>query len=166
VARRSRKARPAPAPAQDGADRMRRGYARAEARNAAVRAQLRPLAPGERPRALVAAVVVAAVLGLVNLVGYVAGLEFDGGRPSPVGTVIFCAVMFGAALGMWRRNYWAVLAFEALLGLTVAAAGLAMLFASGLGGVVLCLAIVVAGGWLFWKLIRVMGRLQAPQSMG
>ena len=38
-------------PASPPADRMRRGYARAEERNAAVRAQLEPLAPGERPRA-------------------------------------------------------------------------------------------------------------------
>ena len=29
---------------------MRRGYARSEERNAAVRAELEPLAPGERPR--------------------------------------------------------------------------------------------------------------------
>jgi hypothetical protein len=27
---------------------------------------------------------------------------------------------------------------------------------------VLCLVILGLGGWLFWKLVRVMGRLQAP----
>ncbi len=160
MAPRSRKARPAPA---EGDERMRRGYARAEARNAAVRAELEPLAPGERPAPLVAAVVVTAALGLVNLVGFASGRAFDGSRPSAVGTIVFCAIMFGLAAGIWRLNYWAVLIFEALLGLTVAAAGLAMLFASGVTGVALCLVIVAAGGTLFWKLIRVMGRLQAPE---
>ncbi len=162
MAPRSRKARPAPAPA-DGNERMRRGYARAEERNAAVRAQLRPLEPGERPPPLVVASVVCAALGVVNLVGFASGRAFDGSRPSAVGTVVFCAVMLGLAVGIWRHVYWAVLLFEALLGLTVAASGLAMLFASSVAGVVLCLVIVLAGGWLFWKLIRVMGRLQAPQ---
>jgi hypothetical protein len=31
--------------------------------------------------------------------------------------------------------------------------------------VVLCVAILGPVGWLFWKLIRVMGRLQAPQRV-
>jgi hypothetical protein len=35
--------------------------------------------------------------------------------------------------------------------------------ASNLAAVGLCLAILALGGWLFWKLIRVMSRLQAPQ---
>ena len=132
MAPRSRKARPAPA---EGDERMRRGYARAEARNAAVRAELEPLAPGERPAPLVAAVVVAAALGARQpRRRSPPGCAFDGSRPSAVGTIVFCAIMFGAAAGMWRASYWAVLGFEALLGLTVAAAGLAMLFASGVAG--------------------------------
>ena len=54
---------------------MRRGYARSEQRNAEERAGLKPLAPGERPPALVAAAVVAALLGLANLVALLAGLD-------------------------------------------------------------------------------------------
>jgi hypothetical protein len=37
--------------------------------------------------------------------------------------------------------------------------------ASNVAALVLCAAILVGGGWLFWKLIRVMGRLQAPQRV-
>jgi hypothetical protein len=78
--------------------------------------------------------------------------------------VIFAAVMLALAFGMWVRNYWAVLAFEALLGITVALAALSLLVASNAEAVAVCMAIIVAGGWLFWKLVRVMGRLQAPQA--
>jgi hypothetical protein len=142
---------------------MRRGYARSEARNAAVRAGLTPLSPGERPLGLRVAVALTGVLALVNLAGFVAGIEIDGDRPSAVATVIFAAVMLALAFGMWVRNYWAVLAFEALLGITVTLAALSLLVASNVEAVAVCLLIIVVGGWLFWKLVRVMGRLQAPQ---
>src|SRR5690606_29470113 len=46
-----------------GDDALRRGYARAEARNEAIRRQLEPLAPGERPGAVTVAAIVAALLG-------------------------------------------------------------------------------------------------------
>jgi len=112
VGRRSRKRRPdesAPPPPAPG-DTLRRGYARAEERNAAVRATLVPLAPGERPRPLIVAVVVAALLGLI--------------------VVVFA---------------------------------LFLLRASNLLAVVLCLAVCGGAGWLFWKLVRVLGRMQAPE---
>jgi len=96
------------------------GYARAEARNAEIRARLRPLEPGERPLAL---------------------------RPA-------------AAVGLWQRSYWAVLAFEALLGLTMIWAALSLLVASNAAAVLLCTAIIVVCAPLFWKLIRIMARLQ------
>jgi hypothetical protein len=142
---------------------MRRGYARSEERNAAVRAGLTPLAPGERPLGLRVAVALTGVLALVNLAGLVAGVEVDGDRPGAAATVIFAAVMLALAGGMWVRNYWAVLAFEALLGITVALAALSLLVASNVAAVAVSGLILVAGGWLFWKLVRVMGRLQAPQ---
>jgi hypothetical protein len=174
MARRSRKARPAPgAPpgpaaetAPDGAERMRRGYARAEARNAALRAQLSPLGPGEHPPALVVAIVLTSVLAIGNLAAFAAGVEVDGRRPGLPAVLVFAAVMLGLAAGMWRHSYWAVLGFEALLGITIAFAALSLLVASNVEAVVLCVAITVAGGWLFWKLVRIMARLQAPRRMG
>jgi hypothetical protein len=172
VGRRSRKHRPeAPGPVaappreEAPADRMRRGYARAEQRNAEARAQLRPLAPGERPRALVVAAAVAALLAIANLVAFAAGMEIDGKRPSVVGVLLFAGLMLAAAAGLWQRRYWAVLGFEALLGVTLAIAALALLFAANLAAVALSLAFLAAGGWLFWKLIRVMGRIQTPQRV-
>jgi hypothetical protein len=144
---------------------MRRGYARSEERNAAVRAQLAPLAPGERPPALVAAAIVAALLGAANLVALIAGLDVQGEEPKAIGVLAFCVVMFVAAGGLWLARYWAVLGFEALLGIIVVFFSLFLLRASNLLAVAVCVPIICGAGWLFWKLIRVMGRLQAPQRV-
>jgi hypothetical protein len=144
---------------------MRRGYARAEERNAEVRAQLEPLKPGERPPALIAAAVLAAVLGTANLIALIAGVEVEGDQPSAIGVLAFCAIMYVAAAGLWLARYWAVLGFEALLGLIVVFFSLFLLRASNLLAVVVCVAIIGVAGWLFWKLIRVMGRIQAPQRV-
>jgi hypothetical protein len=177
VGRRSRKQRPAggavvPPPAREPApppetpaDRMRRGYARAEARNAEVRAQLEPLAPGERPRPLVAAAALAVLLGTANLVALIAGVDVEGDNPSAVGVLAFCAVMYLAAYGLWRARYWAVLGFEVLLALIVVFFSLFLLRASNVLAVVVCVAVIGVAGWLFWKLVRVMGRIQAPQRV-
>jgi hypothetical protein len=144
---------------------MRRGYARAEERNEQVRAQLTPLRPGERPRPLVVASAVAALLALSNLGFWVAGVDIRDERPSAFGVVLFAGLMLAAAVGMWQRRYWAVLGFQAILGISIAISALGLLLASNLAAVVLCLAIVGGGGWLFWKLVRVMGRIQAPQRV-
>jgi hypothetical protein len=155
----------ATAPPDTPRDRMRRGYARAEERNAAVRAELAPLAPGERPRPLVAAAVLAALLGTANLVALIAGVEVEGERPAAAGVLVFCAVMYVAAVGLWMARYWAVLGFEVLLGLIVLVFSLFLLRASNVLAVVVCVPIIAIAGWLFWKLVRVMGRIQAPQRV-
>ena len=154
-------AAPTAAPA---ADRMRRGYARAEERNAAVRATLTPLAPGERPPALKVAIAVALLLALSNLVAFALGADVPGSG-SRVGGLLFVAVMLLAAWGMWQRRYWAVLGFATLMALITVAFSLLLLIASNLIAVLICVAFAGSAGWLFWKLIRVMGRLQAPQRV-
>jgi hypothetical protein len=146
----------------DGGDTMRRGYARAEERNAERRAALTPLGPDERPPALKAAIAVAVGLALVNVVLFAAGVE---GGSGPLG-LVFVVVMAIAAYGMWNRRYWAVLGFEILLGLIAVTFSAFLLIASNLAAAALCAVVVVASGWLFWKLIRVMGRLQAPGRSG
>jgi hypothetical protein len=155
---------PAPPP-ESPRDRMRRGYARAEERNAAVRAELAPLAPGERPRPLIAAAALAVALGAANLVALIAGVDVEGKQPSAFGVLLFCAVMFLAAAGLWQARYWAVLGFEVLLGLIVLVFSLFLLRASNLLAVAVCIPIIAIAGSLFWKLVRVMGRIQAPQRV-
>ncbi len=63
---------------------------------------------------------------------------------------------------MWRGRYWAVLGFEMLLGIALVGTAVALLRASNLEAVALCLGIFAVCGPLFWFLIRAMARLQMP----
>jgi hypothetical protein len=159
VARRRRKGRP-----EGSSDAMRRGYARGAERDAAIRATLTPLAPGERPPALKVAIGVAIALALSNLVAFALGADVPGSG-SRGGGLLFVVVMLLAAWGMWRRRYWAVLGFATLMALIAVVFTLLLLVASNALAVVVCVAFAVSAGWLFWKLIRVMARLQAPQRV-
>ncbi|MGZ6707854.1 MAG: hypothetical protein ACXVFN_13060 [Solirubrobacteraceae bacterium] len=169
MGRRSRKERPAPgaprpaAPAQP--DRMRRGYARGEQRNEEVRRKLAPVGEHERPAVLLVAAAIAAVLGVDNVVAYAAGVKVQGQKADLLGVVLLAILMLSAAWGMFNKRYWAVLGFEALLGITMAFAALSLLVASNLAALALCLGILLGGGYLFWKLIRVMARLQTPRRV-
>jgi hypothetical protein len=137
---------------------MRRGYARSRERDDAVRASLEPLEPGERPGAVTVAAIAAAVLGLL----LVAQAAFDDDAETR-GLLVFAAVMFVAAAGMWKAQYWAVLGFEFFLGLTLAFAAVSLMFAGNLQGVVYSLVILALAATLFWKLVRAMARLQMPK---
>jgi hypothetical protein len=137
---------------------MSRGYARGREKDEAIRASLEPLAPGERPKAVTVAAIVAAVLGLL----LVAQALFDDDADVR-GLVVFAAVMFVAAAGMWKAQYWAVLGFEFFLGLTLVFAAVSAMFASNVLGAVYAVAILAGAGVLFWKLVRAMARLQMPK---
>jgi hypothetical protein len=141
---------------------MQQGYARSRKRADEVRANLRPLAPGERPLALTVAAVLAALIAIANLVLFLAGWEVQGNAPSTAGTLIFCVILAMAAFGLWTRQYWAVLGFEMLLGIAIVGAAISLLRASNLAGVALCLGLIAVCGPLFWFLIRAMARLQMP----
>jgi len=140
------------------------GYARGRERDDAVRATLAPLGPGERPWPATAAALVAFALGAANLVALAARVEINGKRPSPVGVVAFGLVMFAAAGGIWRMRYWAVLGFQALLALIILVFFLFLLRASSLGAAGIAVVIIAIAGGLFWKLIRVMARMQMPEG--
>ena len=64
---------------------------------------------------------------------------------------------------MYRRRYWAVLGFEALLAFQILVTSLALVVASTILAAAICVVSVGLGGWLFWKLVRVMGRIQAGE---
>jgi len=134
---------------------------RSQARAAVVRAGLEPLEPGEYPGALRLAIVVAVLLGLVNLVAFAAGVRVRGHHLGP-GILSFSLVMGLAAWGLWRRRYWAVLGFEAFTALIVLYFCLLLIVASNIEALIVCLIVIGAGSWLFWKLVRVMARLQTP----
>jgi hypothetical protein len=122
-----------------------------------------PLAPGERPRALLVAVAVAVVLALAVLIGALTihDLARHGGS-LPAG-VFIAGVLLALACGMWRRRYWAVLSFEALLAFQIVVTSLALVVAETLTAAAVCAASIGLGGWLFWKLVRAIGRIQATE---
>jgi hypothetical protein len=126
--------------------------------------RLEPLDEDERPPALFVAVAVAVVLALGVIVGAltVHGLSHHGG--SLVGGLFLGCVLALLAQGMYRRRYWAVLGFEALLAFQVIVTSLALVVASTLLAAGVCLVSIVLAGGLFWKLVRVMGRIQAGQD--
>jgi hypothetical protein len=134
---------------------------RSELRNQEVREGLAPLAPGERPAALLVAVAVAVMLGGANAIAFAAGARIDGRHPG-AGVLTISAVMAALAAGMWARRYLAVLAFEALVAIAVAFFTLFLVEASNVEGLLLAVGVIVGGGWLFWKLVRVMSRLATP----
>jgi hypothetical protein len=140
---------------------------RSEARNAQARAALRPLAPGERPWPVTVGAIVAALLGAGNLIAYLAGVKTKlGGKPPGLGAIVlFAGIMFVCAAGMWRLRYWAVLGFQTLLAIGLLGFSLALIKATPLG-ILICLAVLVPGGYLFYKLVRVLGRLQMPAPPG
>jgi hypothetical protein len=138
-------------------------YARQRARDEATREAIKPLAPGERPLVLTIGAVVAGLIAVGNLVLLAAGWEIEGREPQVTGTALFSALMAAAAIGMWRGRYWAALGFQALLAITVLFAFLALLTAGNWQAVLLSVAIIGAGGTMFWFLVKAMARLQAPQ---
>ena len=119
--RRRKRGRRAKPPAAAAVATQRRPVSRSEQRNAAVRATLTPLAPGERPWVITVGATLAALNGLVQLILFVAGVKFKvgGSRPAAFSVILFAVLMFVCAGGMLRMRYWAVLGFQALLAIVI-----------------------------------------------
>jgi hypothetical protein len=158
---RKRKQRGADAPTSR--ERMARGYARAEERNQEARENLEPLAEGERPLVVTIGAVVAGLIALSILAGYLAGVQVEGEKPRLAQVLAPALIMGVMAWGMWRARYWAVLGFQLLLVFLIFSAvfGLAVQastvreFAATFG------LLAVAGGF-FYFMVKAMARIQMP----
>lgn len=154
---------PEPEPALTSAESMRRGYARSRERDELLRQGLEPLAPGERPGALTIAAIVALCFAIANVIAALAGADLSSEQNDPATlTAVTTAILLGAALGMWLRQYWAVLGFQVILALQIIVFSLAAVRVQKwwLGvGILIAIGLLT---WLFWKLIRAMARLQTP----
>jgi hypothetical protein len=137
-----------------------------ELRDERARAALLPLADGERPTALKVAIAVASLLAGGIVVGVLSIHDLRSRGGSVPGGAFLALVLAGLAWGMYSRRYWAVLGFEGLLAFQVIVASLALVVASTILAAALCLLNIGLGGWLFWKLVRVMGRMQAGEGLG
>ena len=127
------------------------------------RAAPEPLREGERPAALLAAVAVCIVLAAGVVVGAATVHDLSRHGGSLPGALFLAAILAVLAQGMYRRRYWAVLSFEALLAFQILVTSLALVVASTILAAALCLISVALAGWLFWKLVGVMGRIQAGE---
>jgi hypothetical protein len=108
----------------------------------------------------------AGVIGIANLVLWAAGYKVRGNDQSTAGVLVFSALMLGGGVAMWQLRYWAVIGFQALLGITIVTALLSLLLSANLQGALLALVILVPASALFWALIRPMARLRMPERPG
>ena len=143
---------------------MRRGYARGRARDDEIRASLVPLEPGERPRVVTLAAIIAFVFAIANAAAGLTGNDIStaSGDPS-VATAVTTALLLVAGFGMLARQYWAVLGFETILGLQIVFFSLYLIGVQSLADAIFPLVAIGLLGWLFWKLIRPMALLQMPK---
>jgi hypothetical protein len=141
---------------------------RSEQRNQSVRATLTPLGPSERPWPLLVAVVLALLVGGVQLVLFLAGVKIaSAGSHIKAGpTFVFAGLMFVCAAGMWAKRYWALLGFMTLLALFTVVFAIDLIRASSLRGFAVAIAGLCLSGYLFYKLVRVLSRVQMPQPPG
>ena len=164
LGQRSRKRRP-PSRAPSATPRCAAATRAAASATSGSARELAPLAPGERPPAIKVAVALAALLAISNLALFAAGWEVRGQDQAVTGVLIFCALMLAAAVGMWRMRYWAVLGFQALLGIAVDLRRrepdrrLERRRRRRSAWRILAIA-----GTLFWFLVRVMARIQLPHA--
>lgn len=137
---------------------------RGQLRDEQARASLTPLGENERPLALRLAVALALILAIGVLASATSIKDLSRHGGSVPGAIFLALVLGSLALGMYRGRYWAVLGFEALMAFQVLVTSLALVVASTIQAAVLCLLSIGLGGWLFWKLVRVMGRIQAGRE--
>jgi hypothetical protein len=144
-------------------ERMESGYAKAEERNREAREALEPLAEGERPLVVTVGAVVAALVALSIVVGYLAGTEVNGEKPKFVQVLAPALLMGAMAWGMWRARYWAVLGFQLILVFLIFSAvyGLA-LQAATVGQVAATLGLLAVAGAFFYFMVKAMARIQMP----
>ncbi len=141
-----------------------RPTSRSQERDEAVRARLRPLEPAERPWPLLVSALLALSLVIANLVLLVANIKLRGAKPAS--EVVYLIVMAMCAYGLFRARYWAVLGFMVLLLLTMVEAAYLLTRVSNVAGLAITLVLLGGGGYLFYKLVRVLSRIQMPAPPG
>jgi hypothetical protein len=170
--RRKRKQRSVERRQQTAAQRQAMS-ARSEQRNEAARAALPPLAEDERPTVVTIGAVIAGLIALSAIVGYVAGVEVtkvgsDGveqgeGKAPLLSIVVVVGLMGTMAWGMWKARYWAVLGFQAMLVLVLVAASLGLIQATEWPQAVGTTALIAGAGAMFYFMIKAMARIQMPE---
>ena len=66
--------------------------------------------------------------------------------------------------GMWRTRYWAVLGFQAVMGILMVGAFLSLIAAASIAGALTALFILLGAGTFFWFTVKAMARIQIPDK--
>jgi hypothetical protein len=149
-----------------GAERMARGYARAEERNQEAREALVPLTEGERPTVVTIGAVLAGALALSIVVGYLAGVQVNGAKPKLLQVLAPALLMGTMSWGMWRARYWAVLGFQLILVFLIFSAAYGLILqAASLTQVTLTLGLLAVAGVFFYFMVKAMARIQMPERL-
>jgi amino acid permease len=113
-------------------------------------------------------VLIAVLIGGGDLIAVLIDGQFTigGSHAGAGGVILFSALMLVCAVGMWQLRYWAVLGFQAILAFVILFFSLLGLRAENLLAVVASVFVVFGGGWLFYKLVRVLSRIQMPTYPG
>jgi thiamine-phosphate pyrophosphorylase len=138
-----------------------------EERNAALRADLRPFAPGERPAPAAIAAIFLAAIGLVNLILLAIGYQPRYSlrtTEAQIGQGLFGIAAVILSTQVWRLKAWALLVTQALLAISSIFAFAAMILAHTFIQAVGPLAFMLIAAPLFWTLVRVLARAQAPST--
>jgi hypothetical protein len=144
-------------------ERMERGYARAEERNQEAREALEPLAAGERPLAVTIGAVVAALICVSVVIGYLSGTEVDGEKPLFIQALAPAVLMGMMAWGLWRARYWAVLGFQLVLVFVIFSAFFGLVVAaSSVTEIIGTLVLLAVAGAFFFFMVKAMARIQMP----
>jgi hypothetical protein len=122
-----------------------------------------PLGEDERPPVLLVSVAVCMALALAVIASAATVHDLSRHGGSLPGALFIAAVLVALAGGMYRRRYWAVLGFEALLAFQIIVTSLALVVASTALAAAGCAISVLLGGVLFWKLVRVLARIAAGE---
>lgn len=148
---------------QRGANRMSRGYARAEQRNQEAREALEPLSEGERPTVVTVGAVVAGLIALSIVIAYFAGGDVNGSKPNLAQVVAPTMIMGAMAWGMWHARYWAVLGFQLILVFLIFSAFFGLVVgATSITQILGTLALLIVAGTFFYFMVKAMARIQMP----
>lgn len=158
MGKRSRKRSVAPQTKAAMGDR----YARSREKNEAVRQRLEPLPKGERPGAVTAAAIVALVMAVVNLIAAAFGEPL--GSDAVFTTIMSTTILLACGFGMWfGARYWAVMGFMVVLVFQILLLAAALVVVERWWVGLIFVVVIGLLGWLFWKLIRALSRIQMPE---
>lgn len=127
-----------------------------------MRQSLEPLPEGERPGAVTVAAIVALVMAIANVVAALAG---EGLGSNATGfTIMSTALLVACAGGMWfGARYWAVLGFMMIVVFQILSLSFAIIRVRHWWGALIIVVVLGLLGWIFWKLVRALARIQMPE---